>query len=155
MNPATLMLTQSAPEFVNGLLSSYQTFKHYENESRKLEVEIESIEKQTEVKLEQIHSGKDIRLAELENQRYALELNYQEWLTKFQNQAIDQQVRNKSMLFILEQMSQPGADTKALIFAYEMTLKASSEHSHQSHKALMQLSDQSLAILDSGLKRLK
>jgi len=154
MDPVKLMLAQSVPEFVNGLLSAYQTYKHYEYETRKLKVETLRIKQQTEVALKKIASDTAVKLAALENQRYAIEANHQKWMLGQESSRLEQQMLHQAQMYILQQMSQPGSNTQSLQFAYQMNSKLISERNHQSNQSLMQLANQSLAIVDSGLKKL-
>lgn len=155
MNPYVVLAAQTVPEFVNGLVSSYQTYKHYEYETKRLEVEIFHIKKQTKVALKQIESDLKIRKAKLKNDRLQMKQAHTQWMSMQKQAATDSKMAMEMLGEITRQlMSAPADKIEALQCLLDVWSQKVNINSQQRHESLMQIAQTAQLRLDADLKRL-
>lgn len=155
MNQYIVLAAQTVPEFVNGLVSSYHTYKHYEYEAMRLEVEIVRIKSQTKVVLKQIDSDLKVRQAELKNIRLQMKQEHEVWMSVQQQASQNGDLITQGLLEMTKELTSASADRiEALQWAIQLLHQQLNQNSLQRHESLMQIAHTAQLRLDVDLKRL-
>lgn len=148
MDPFKLVAAQSIPDVLNALLSFHQNIKDFELKNKRLDVEIYNIQKQKDVKLAKIDAKKDIRFAELENQRIAMSLDHQKWMSQQQALSFSRLQMHQLLNDIILKMSLPDADFEKLQVSFQFILGNINQQNHESHQSQMQIANQSTVLVN-------